>query len=143
MRRMQAQAQMPLSKRMRISIKAGQPLGAAPAAQRAGEAHAAISRADIDLLVSILDWIGVLWPPHAACTAHMQSLQEKWRQGARRYDLHACAGVVSLWCCTVALFLAFLRKPLQGQLAAWRQPSLTPKAIMHTLLPSSSGARDD
>lgn len=43
-----------------------------------------------------------------------------------------CAGVVSLWCCTVALFLAFLRRPM----AAWRQP---PMALMQSLLPGSSG----
>jgi hypothetical protein len=37
----------------------------------------------------------------------------------------------------VALFLAFLRRPM----AAWRQP---PKALMQSLLPGSSGnLRDD
>ena len=143
----QAQPQMPLSKRMRISIKGAHPSGAAtPAALQEGEAHAAISRADIDLLVYILDWIGALCCfLAAACMLHVAAERESARCRTARAQLPGCmrAGVVSLWCCTVALFLAFLRKPLQCQLAAWRQPSLTPKALMHTLLPSGSGSRDD
>ena len=42
------------------------------------------------------------------------------------------AGVVSLWCCTVVLFLAFLRRPL---LQSWCRPAgPTPRSLTQGLL---------
>ena len=43
------------------------------------------------------------------------------------------AGVISLWCCTVALFLAFLRRPM---LQSWWRPggAAAPRGLTQGLL---------
>jgi hypothetical protein len=54
----QAQPQLPLSKRMRINIRAAHPETAGEVLQQEESSAYGTTKADIDMLIYILDWVG-------------------------------------------------------------------------------------